>query len=62
MLQHELFAPILAQLPNRFAYQGPARDYFARALEEQVELNSPLAVRCARHDLTLPKKRPFMRL
>jgi protein-L-isoaspartate(D-aspartate) O-methyltransferase len=41
VLQQELFAPILAQLPKRFAYQGPARDYFERALDEQVELNSP---------------------
>lgn len=41
VLQQELFAPILAQLPGRFAYQGPARDYFMHALEEQVELGSP---------------------
>jgi len=39
-LERELFAPILRQIPARFAYQGPARDYFMRAITEQVELHT----------------------
>jgi protein-L-isoaspartate(D-aspartate) O-methyltransferase len=30
-------------IPDRFRYQGPARDYFLRATAEQVELASPRA-------------------
>ncbi|HZO12684.1 MAG TPA: radical SAM protein, partial [Polyangiaceae bacterium] len=40
-LKRELFDPILRAIPERFAYQGPARDYFMRAVDEQVELASP---------------------
>jgi protein-L-isoaspartate(D-aspartate) O-methyltransferase len=40
-LKRELFDPILLEIPKRFAYQGPARDYFMRAIDEQVELASP---------------------
>ena len=36
-LMTEEFAPILRELPARFALQGPARPYFLRALEGQVE-------------------------
>jgi protein-L-isoaspartate(D-aspartate) O-methyltransferase len=40
-LRHELFRPILSQIEARFAYQGPARDYFLRAVREQVDLMRP---------------------
>ncbi|MCA9645943.1 MAG: protein-L-isoaspartate O-methyltransferase, partial [Myxococcales bacterium] len=36
-LVSELFDPILQALPEHFAYTGPARDYFMRAISEQVE-------------------------
>jgi protein-L-isoaspartate(D-aspartate) O-methyltransferase len=36
-LQHELLDPILAQIESHFAYRGPARNYFLRAVHEQVE-------------------------
>lgn len=39
-LRRELFTPILRGIQGRFAYQGPARDYFMRAIDEQVELTS----------------------
>src|SRR5262249_15476732 len=39
-LRRELFGPIVRAIPARFAYQGPARDYFVRAVDEQVELAS----------------------
>jgi protein-L-isoaspartate(D-aspartate) O-methyltransferase len=34
-LQHEHLAPILAEIPDRFVYRGPARDYFLRAATGQ---------------------------
>lgn len=40
-LRHELFRPILSQIEARYAYQGPARDYFLRAVREQVDLMRP---------------------
>ena len=40
-LRHELFRPILEGIPRAFAYDGPARDYFLRAITEQVELVAP---------------------
>lgn len=40
-LRRELFDPILLELPDRFVYGGPARDYYMRAIEEQVEICSP---------------------
>ncbi|MBX3203000.1 MAG: radical SAM protein [Labilithrix sp.] len=40
-LRHELFRPILQAIPSAFAYDGPARDYFMRAITEQVELVAP---------------------
>src|SRR5258708_15402495 len=39
-LRHELFGPIVRQIPARFAYQGPSRDYFMRAVDDQVDLAS----------------------
>jgi len=36
-LMKELFEPILRELPSRFAYAGPSRPYFLRALEGQLE-------------------------
>jgi protein-L-isoaspartate(D-aspartate) O-methyltransferase len=40
-LRRELFAPILSGIQKRFAYQGPARDYFMRSVDEQVDLLKP---------------------
>jgi protein-L-isoaspartate(D-aspartate) O-methyltransferase len=40
-LRHELFRPIVSAIEARFAYQGPAREYFLRAAREQVELLRP---------------------
>lgn len=40
-LKAELLDPIVRELPSRFAYQGPARSYFDRAIEEQVQLTEP---------------------
>jgi protein-L-isoaspartate(D-aspartate) O-methyltransferase len=40
-LRHELFTPIVQGIQKRFAYQGPARDYFMRSIDEQVELIQP---------------------
>jgi protein-L-isoaspartate(D-aspartate) O-methyltransferase len=42
-LRRELFGPIVRAIPARLAYQGPARDYFVRAVDEQVELASESA-------------------
>ncbi|HVH97763.1 MAG TPA: radical SAM protein, partial [Enhygromyxa sp.] len=38
-MQHELLDPILAQIEDHFAYRGPARNYFLRAVHEQVEFS-----------------------
>lgn len=35
-LQHELLGPLLRALPERFVYRGPARDYFRRAIDDQI--------------------------
>ncbi len=35
-LQHEHFTPILKAIESNFVYQGPARDYFIRAVRDQV--------------------------
>ncbi len=40
-LRHELFPPILHAIKQRFAYTGPAREYFMRSIDEQVALVSP---------------------
>lgn len=40
-LRFELLAPIVRALPSRFAYGGPARDYFERAIREQIDLVTP---------------------
>ncbi|MFO0608059.1 MAG: radical SAM protein [Polyangiales bacterium] len=40
-LQHELLAPVLAAVPDRFVYRGPARDYFLRAAFGQRDLTAP---------------------
>ena len=40
-LQHELLSPVLAGIEERYVYDGPARDYFLRAIREQVALGSP---------------------
>ncbi len=40
-LRYELFTPILRGVQRAFAYDGPARDYFERAIDEQVDLLSP---------------------
>lgn len=43
-LRHELFAPIVSQLRDRFVYDGPARDYYLRAIDEQIDLVKPRRV------------------
>ncbi len=48
-LMEEELAPILRELPSRFAYRGPSRPYFMRALEGQIEQFSP-RVRLAYRD------------
>jgi protein-L-isoaspartate O-methyltransferase/radical SAM superfamily enzyme YgiQ (UPF0313 family) len=40
-LRRELFDPILRKIGSRFRYQGPARGYFQRAIEEQVRATEP---------------------
>jgi protein-L-isoaspartate(D-aspartate) O-methyltransferase len=40
-LQRELFDPIVRAIPSRFLYRGASRDYFMRAIDEQVELTQP---------------------
>jgi protein-L-isoaspartate(D-aspartate) O-methyltransferase len=40
-LQHEHFTPILSALESNFVYQGSARDYFVRALRDQVRQSEP---------------------
>ena len=40
-LRHELFRPLLEGIPKAFAYDGPARDYFMRAITDQIDLVSP---------------------
>lgn len=40
-LRHELIRPILERIPKAFAYDGPARDYFMRAIDEQIDLVQP---------------------
>lgn len=40
-LRIELFAPILSAISQRFAYTGPARDYYMRAVREQIDLITP---------------------
>lgn len=40
-LRFELFAPIVEAIGKRFAYTGPARDYYMRAVREQIELCEP---------------------
>ena len=34
-LSHKLLGPILQEIPERFSYHGPARDYFLRAAVDQ---------------------------
>lgn len=40
-LTREWFGPIVTSLRDNFIYQGPAADYFRRALDSQVELFEP---------------------
>ena len=40
-LTHELLAPIVRGVEERFVYRGPARDYFLRAIRGQAELFEP---------------------
>jgi protein-L-isoaspartate(D-aspartate) O-methyltransferase len=51
-LERELFHPIVRAIPARFGYEGPARDYFLRAIDDQVKLTQPkrrLHQRALRH-------------
>src|SRR5690606_32147345 len=40
-MQHALLGPILRQIEGNFVYRGKARDYFLRAIREQVALSEP---------------------
>ena len=40
-LQRELFDPILRAIPGRFRYGGVAKDYFERAIQEQIGFVAP---------------------
>ena len=40
-LRHELFAPVVHGIKERFIYDGPAQDYYLRAVDEQLDLVSP---------------------
>lgn len=40
-LQHELLTPVLAGIEDNFVYDGPAREYFLRAIREQVSFTRP---------------------
>lgn len=40
-LQHELLLPVLGAIEGNFVYRGPAREYFLRAVREQVAFASP---------------------
>ncbi|MBK7586643.1 MAG: cobalamin-dependent protein [Myxococcales bacterium] len=40
-LRFELFGPIVSAIRERFAYTGPARDYYLRAVNEQIQLLAP---------------------
>ncbi len=42
-LQHRLLSPILADVERHFVYNGPAQDYFRRAIREQVGFSSSSA-------------------
>jgi len=42
-LRHELYTPIVRAVADRFAYDGPARDYYENALKEQIDLYTPRA-------------------
>jgi protein-L-isoaspartate(D-aspartate) O-methyltransferase len=49
-LRRELFGPIAHAIGERFAYRGVAKDYFRRAVDEQIALVAP---RRALHELGL---------
>ena len=40
-LRYELFRPLLGAIPAAFRYNGPAPDYFRRAIDEQIDFLSP---------------------
>lgn len=40
-LQHELLVPVLAQVEQHFVYRGSAREYFLRAVREQLQFCAP---------------------
>jgi protein-L-isoaspartate(D-aspartate) O-methyltransferase len=40
-LRHELLDPVVRGIAGGFSWQGPARDYFMRAVDEQVQLITP---------------------
>jgi protein-L-isoaspartate O-methyltransferase/radical SAM superfamily enzyme YgiQ (UPF0313 family) len=40
-LQHELLAPVLAEIEGKFVYRGPAREYFLGAIRDQVAYTRP---------------------
>ena len=42
-LRHTLLRPVLDGIKQAFAYQGPAPDYFRRAIDEQIAQHAPTA-------------------
>ncbi len=40
-LRHELLTPIVQGIAQRFVYDGPATDYYRRAIAEQIDLLAP---------------------
>ena len=37
-LRHELIAPVVHGIAKANVYDGPAKDYFRRAIDEQIEI------------------------
>ena len=40
-LRHELLTPIVEGIAQRFVYDGPATDYYRRAIDDQIDLLAP---------------------
>lgn len=55
-LREQLFAPILREIPARFAYQGPGRDYMLRAPLNEAAVMEPRHFAARRRLLALWKK------
>ena len=42
-LTHELLFPVVSRIRNNFVHRGPSRDYFLRAIDDQVQILGPRA-------------------